>query len=299
VKLRAFRTDRGGEFNSLEFVTFYEEAGIRRNTTSPYSPQQDGIVEKRNQMVVEMARSLMKSMGLPATFWAKAVKTAVHILNRSPTRSLKGMTPYEAWRNKKPRVDYLRTFGCVAHMKIFGPGLTKLSDRARSGVFVGYEDRAKAYRMFDPTSNRLNVTRDVVFKEGRKWDWSDPAAVDDALHRFTVVYSYETESDFNTVRGHGPEHAQSTPDPLSPPRSLAPMVSPTSPVMDTSSEASSSSSPQAAEQPVLPTHPMRTSAQSGIFMPNPKYTGELELSELCLSAAEEPASVDEALEQAP
>jgi transposase InsO family protein len=80
VKLRAFRTDRGGEFNSLEFVTFYEEAGIRRNTTSPYSPQQNCIVERRNQMVVEMARSLMKSMGVPATFWAKAVKMVVHIL---------------------------------------------------------------------------------------------------------------------------------------------------------------------------------------------------------------------------
>jgi hypothetical protein len=160
--------------------------------------------------------------------------------------------------NTPCRINYFCTFGCVAHMKIVGPGLTKLSDRARSSVFVGYEDGAKAYRVFDPTSNPLYITRDVVFKEGRKWDWSDPAAGDDALHRFTVVYSHETESDFSTVRGRGPEYAQSTPDPPSPPRSPAPMVSPTSPVMDTSSEASLSSSPQAAEQPVLPTHPMRT-----------------------------------------
>ena len=78
--------------------------------------------------MVEMARSLLKSMGVPATFWAEAVKTAVHILNRAPTRSLKGMTPYEAWRGKKPRVDYFRTFGCTTHMKVVGPGVTKLCE---------------------------------------------------------------------------------------------------------------------------------------------------------------------------
>jgi transposase InsO family protein len=113
VRLRAFRTDRGGEFNSTEFTRFCEEQGVRRNTTAPYSPQQNGVVERRNQTVVEMARSLMKSMQVPATFWAEAVRTAVHILNRSPTRSLKGVTPYEAWRGRKPKVDYFRTFGCV------------------------------------------------------------------------------------------------------------------------------------------------------------------------------------------
>jgi transposase InsO family protein len=192
VKLRAFRTDRGGEFNSLEFTTFCEEAGIRRNTTAPYSPQQNGVVERRNQTVVEMARSLMKSMSVPATFWAEAVKTAVHILNRSPTRSLKGMTPYEAWRGKKPRVEYFRTFGCTAHFKLVRPGITKLSDRARAGVFVGYEEGSKAYRVFDPVGNRVHITRDVVFEEEKKWSWDKPAVAEEGLDRFTVVFSDET-----------------------------------------------------------------------------------------------------------
>ena len=93
AKLRAFRTDRGGEFNSNEFTAYCEELSILRNTTTPYSPQQNGVVERRNQSVVEMARSLMKSMGVPSTFWGEAVRTAVHILNRSPTRSLRRVTP--------------------------------------------------------------------------------------------------------------------------------------------------------------------------------------------------------------
>ncbi|KAK1670210.1 hypothetical protein QYE76_058369 [Lolium multiflorum] len=224
VKLRAFRTDRGGEFNSLEFTTFCEEAGIRRNTTAPYSPQQNGVVERRNQTVVEMARSLMKSMSVPATFWAEAVKTAVHILNRSPTRSLKGMTPYEAWRGKKPRVEYFRTFGCTTHFKLVGPGITKLSDRARAGVFVGYEEGSKAYRVFDPVGNRVHITRDVVFEEEKKWSWDKPAVATHGLDRFTVVFSDETEP--GATSSQSSEKVQDPVMDSSPPLTPAPAQSP-------------------------------------------------------------------------
>ena len=87
----------------------------------------------------------MKAMGVPCAFWGEAVRTAVHILNRSPTRSLQGITPYEAWRKKKPAVDYFRTFGCVAHVKLVGPGVTKLADRSRPGIFLGYKPGTKGY----------------------------------------------------------------------------------------------------------------------------------------------------------
>lgn len=187
LKLRAFRTDRGGEFNSTEFTRFCEQQGIRRDTTAPYSPQQNGVVERRNQSVVEMARSLMKNMSVPAEFWAEAVKTAVYILNRSPTRSLNGITLYEAWRKKKPRVDHMCTFGCVGHMKIVGPGVTKLSDRALPVVFLGYESRSKAYRVFDPVKQRLYITRDIVFEEDRKCNWENKGEVENYVDRFTVV----------------------------------------------------------------------------------------------------------------
>ncbi|RVW63781.1 Retrovirus-related Pol polyprotein from transposon TNT 1-94 [Vitis vinifera] len=72
-KLKAFRTDRGGEFTSNEFKTYCELLGIKRHLTAPYSPQQNGVVERRNQTVVGMARSLLKSMGVPGEFWGEAV----------------------------------------------------------------------------------------------------------------------------------------------------------------------------------------------------------------------------------
>lgn len=95
-KIKSFRTDRGGEFVSTAFKEFCEKEGLKRFLTAPYSPQQNGVVERRNQTVVEMARCMLKSKEMPAKFWGEAVKTAVYILNRSPTKAVETGTPYQA-----------------------------------------------------------------------------------------------------------------------------------------------------------------------------------------------------------
>ena len=102
--LRVFRTDRGGEFTATEFADWCADHGIKRHLTAPYSPQQNGVVERRNQTVVGTARCMLKGMGMPARFWGEAVTTAVFVLNRSFTRSVDGRTPYEAWHGTKPNV---------------------------------------------------------------------------------------------------------------------------------------------------------------------------------------------------
>ncbi|WVZ50972.1 hypothetical protein U9M48_002169 [Paspalum notatum var. saurae] len=116
-KLKVLRTDRGGEFTSVEFGVYCAEEGVQRQLTAPYTPQQNGVVERRNQTVVGIARSMLLAKGLPGMFWGEAVTTAVFILNRSPTRSLDGKTPFEARHGERPAVSFLRTFGCVAHVK--------------------------------------------------------------------------------------------------------------------------------------------------------------------------------------
>lgn len=92
--MKVFRTDQIGEFTSNEFTTYCEK-GIRRYLTAPYSPQQNGVIKRRNQTVVAMAQSMMKSMNVPDVFWGEAVMTIVYILNRSPTKSVAGITPHE------------------------------------------------------------------------------------------------------------------------------------------------------------------------------------------------------------
>lgn len=86
------------------------------------------------------------------------------------------MTPYEAWHGKKPAVSYLRTFGCLAYVKDVRPHLPKLSDCSKPMVLIGYADGAKAYKVFDPVSGRVQVSRDVIFDEGAGWDWDAAGA---------------------------------------------------------------------------------------------------------------------------
>lgn len=85
-------------------------------------------MERRNQSVVEMARCLLKLMKVPRKFWGEVVRVAVYLLNWSPTKSLDGKTPFEAWFGRKPGVRHMRTFVCVAYAKQVGPSVTKLSD---------------------------------------------------------------------------------------------------------------------------------------------------------------------------
>ena len=100
--------------------------------------------------MVVMARSMLKSKGMPDKFWGEAVNTAVYLLNRAPTKSVVGMTPYEAWYGQKPTVDHLRTFGCVAHVKTVTGRTSKLTDRSTPMVLVGYEKGTKALPCVQP-----------------------------------------------------------------------------------------------------------------------------------------------------
>lgn len=170
-EIKILRTDRGGEFTSNDFTTYCEDAGIIRHFTAPYTPQQNGVVERRNRTVVAMARSLLKEMHLPSSFWGEAARHAIYLLNRLPTRALSGKTPYEVWSKCKPDLRYVRVFGCVAFMKLPSAHTTKLSDRSKIVVHLGKEPGTKAYRLYDPNSGQVHVSRDVVFEEKRAWAW--------------------------------------------------------------------------------------------------------------------------------
>jgi transposase InsO family protein len=94
-KLLALHTDQGGEFTAVDFAEYCARLGLRRELTAPYSPQQNGVVERHNQSVVGTTRCMLKAKGLPAVFWGEAVSTAVYLLNRSSSKSIGGKTPYE------------------------------------------------------------------------------------------------------------------------------------------------------------------------------------------------------------
>lgn len=170
-KVKTLRRDRGGEFTSNEFKAYCEDVGIERHYRAPYKPQQNGVVERRNMTIIEMARSYLKQMQLPSTLWGEAVRHSVYILNRLSTRPLTGITPYTAWTEKKHEVDHLHVFGCLSHMKIPNVQTKKLDDRSKPVINLGKEPGTKAYRLYDPGSNRVHVSKDVSFKENKTWPW--------------------------------------------------------------------------------------------------------------------------------
>lgn len=170
--LKVLRTDRGGEFISKEFASFCDEEGIKRELTAPYTPEQNGVAERKNRTVVEMARSMLKSKGLPDNFWAEGVAAAVYLLNISPTKSVWNMTPYEAWYGNKPSVSHLRVFGCLCYA-LRTTEKHKLEEKSQKYIFIGYCSQLKAYRLYNPTRKTIVVSRDVVFDEQASWDWND------------------------------------------------------------------------------------------------------------------------------
>ena len=151
-KVKMFRTDRGGEFVSHEFNEYCDNNGIKRHLTAPYTPQQNGVVERRNRTLMEMTRSILKHMNVPNSLWGEAVRHSTYLINRIATRSLDERTPYEMLRSRRPNLSHLRIFGCLCYAKTEAPGRKKLDDRARALVHLGTEPGSKAYRLFDPVT---------------------------------------------------------------------------------------------------------------------------------------------------
>jgi hypothetical protein len=113
---------------------------------------------------------------MSAVFWGEAMVTTICILNRLPTKALDGRTSYEAWHGRKPTVSHLRVFSCLVFTKELGH-IGKLDDRSTPGVFIGYAEGSKTYRILDPKTQHVCTARDIVFNEGRGWAWDK--AVDD------------------------------------------------------------------------------------------------------------------------
>lgn len=135
------RTDGGGEFTSTEFERFCTENGIAHEVTAPYTPQHNGVVERRNRTIMNMVRSMLKSKGLPNSFWGEAVVTATYVLNRCPTLKLEGKVPEEAWTGRRPSVKHLRVFGSVCCRHVPDQRRRKLDDKSEQLVFVGYHPK--------------------------------------------------------------------------------------------------------------------------------------------------------------
>jgi hypothetical protein len=164
-KIKILRTDNGGEYTYKEFVSFCKSAGIRRELTIPHNPQQNGVVERKNRSIEETVKALMNDQGLSMYLWEEVAITAIYVQNRSPHRISKDMTPEEAFSGKKHNVEHLRIFGCPVYIHISKDKRKKLEPSRKKGIFVGYSESSKAYRIYIPEQHKVEVSRDVIFNE--------------------------------------------------------------------------------------------------------------------------------------
>jgi len=164
-KIKYLQSDNGREYCNAEFDRYLDRNGIERRLTVPHTPQQNGVAERLNRTLQDMARCLMLQSGLTASFWTDAIATACYIRNRCPTSTLNGDIPFEKWTGDSLSYDNLKIFGSKVFVLDKDPTKDKLAARSFEGIFVGYPRETKGFRVWIPSKNKTIIARDVRFLE--------------------------------------------------------------------------------------------------------------------------------------
>ena len=171
MKLKILITDGSGEYNSRDFETYCTSQGIIHEITTPYTPQHNGLVERRNNSLLDMTRSMLKEKKLPHEFLGEIVNIAAYILNRCPTKKLKNQVLEEIWSGRKPSINHLKVFGSICYKHVPDARRKKFEDKSEAMILIGYHNTG-AYMLLDPQSKKIAIGRDVKVIEHEYRDWN-------------------------------------------------------------------------------------------------------------------------------
>ncbi|GJY47988.1 retrovirus-related pol polyprotein from transposon TNT 1-94 [Tanacetum coccineum] len=163
--VRNVRTDNGTEFVNQTLREWYENVGITHQTSVARTPQQNGVVERRNQTLVEAARTMLIFSKALLFLWAEAINTACYTQNRSLIRHRYNKTPYELMQDKKPDLSFLHVFGSLCYPTNDHEDLGKFDAKADIGIFVGYAPAKKAFRIYNRRTQINSKIIHVTFDE--------------------------------------------------------------------------------------------------------------------------------------
>jgi hypothetical protein len=171
TNIQVFRSDNGKEYFNTNLSDFFRKNGTVHQSSCPNTPQQNGVAERKNRHLLEVARALLFSSKVPNYLWGEAVLTAAYLINRVPSKVLNFQTPIHIFNECFPfdRVSNdltLKIFGCTAFVHEH-KNISKLEPRAIKCVFVGYSPTQKGYKCFDPKNKKMFVTMDVTFFENK------------------------------------------------------------------------------------------------------------------------------------
>ena len=160
--IRVFRTDNGGEYFSNVWTSYMKDEGIRWETTTARTPEQNGVSERLNRSIMDRVRTILIDAGLPLNLWAEAVSYIVHTKNHNPTRTL-STTPFEMRYNNKPDLSHSHRFGCVAYVLDNSPERQKLDPKGKRTLFVGYSETQKGWRVYHLDKRKIQVSAHIKF----------------------------------------------------------------------------------------------------------------------------------------
>ncbi|GJU06790.1 retrovirus-related pol polyprotein from transposon TNT 1-94 [Tanacetum coccineum] len=163
--VRNIRTDNGTEFVNQTLRSYYESVDISHETLVVCTPQQNGVVERQNHTLVEVARTMLILAKAPLFLWAEAVATACYTQNRSIIRRCHEKTPYELLHDRKPDLSYLHVFGALCYPNNDSEDLGKLQAKADIGIFIGYAPKKKDYCIYNRHTRKIIETIHVDFDE--------------------------------------------------------------------------------------------------------------------------------------
>ena len=143
------RSDNGKEFDNTNIEAYCDEVGIKHEVSATYTPQQNGVVKRKNRTLITLARTMLDEYNTPEALWAEAINTACYASNRLFLQKFLGKTLYELLNRKKSDVSFFRVFGCKCYIYKKRQHLGKFQRHCDIGFLVGYSSKSKAYRVFN------------------------------------------------------------------------------------------------------------------------------------------------------
>nr|GEX64221.1 hypothetical protein [Tanacetum cinerariifolium] len=161
------RTDRGTEFLNKTLNAFFKEEGIEHQTSTARTPEQNGVVKRRNHTLVEAARMMLSALKLPLFFWAEAITTACYTQNRSIIIPAHGVTPNHIINDRKPLIKHLYIFGCICYITKNGKNLDKIK-KGNPCILVGYSTQSKGYHVYNKRTRMIVESTHILLDEIKK-----------------------------------------------------------------------------------------------------------------------------------
>ncbi|GJX52152.1 putative RNA-directed DNA polymerase [Tanacetum coccineum] len=163
-RIKVIRSDNGTEFINNKMEKILKEKGIIHQTSCAYTPQQNGIAERKHRHLLNVARSLLFQGNIPLCFWTDCILTATYLINRLPSSVLAGRSPFCMLYGREPSLSHLRCFGCLCFSSVLNNS-DKFSPKSEKCILIGYSSSKKAYKLLSLENRSYIFSRDVKFYE--------------------------------------------------------------------------------------------------------------------------------------